>query len=539
MSDETLLLDRLLAEAARRESLEDPHRLDKKAEAILRQLMPMQRELALDPHRRIGLLTPGRVGKTYAVRARLFRRALMQRDSLSVYIGLTRQKAEQEIWNGPSGIVTLCDKLDLREPEVRFDRHKLLFSFPRLGSQIMCGGVDDMRAVETYRGGPGYDEVWIDEAKSHPKDLLRVLMDDVLVPRINARYGVLGLCGTPGNILDTKFYEITRQGSPESIPFGQPHAPDDFKWSMHRWSLAMNTTKVPGTDLSIWELALKEKRDRGYTDQTPTWMREYLGLWAAEDTDFVYRYRPYTDDGAEFNVWTPKEATSDNPFGLPLTAHLEGGDARIAWHFAIGVDLGSVDPCAIEVLAFAPQTKRLYHVHEWYRQTLDVDVLADALVDAITKVQKYVDYPAAIVGDTAHMGATILEQIKTKTGHRVNPAVKTDKLGFVALANDDLVDGRMKVRKGSVLAEQLASLQWDDKGRRENPAQRNDACDALIYARGAITKFISHSKPLADVVRTPEQEMLDGILRGKARAEAARVAGGEPFIPGSGYRPGS
>jgi hypothetical protein len=537
MPDESLLVERLLKEAARREAALDPERWSSKLKVVMDQLMPMQRRLVLDEHKRIALLTPGRVGKTFTVRARLFRRALTQPNSLSLYIGLTRQKAEQEIWSGASGLIALCDKLGLKEPTVKFDRQRLLFTVPEFGSTIMCGGADDLKSVEVYRGGPGYDEVWIDEAKSHPKELLKTLIVDVLTPRINARYGVLGLCGTPGAILDSMFYEITRMGSEHSIPWDEPNPIGDLKWAMHRWALEMNTTKVPGTDKTLWQLALQEKASNGWTDQNASWMREYLGLWAADLTDFCYRFRPYTDDGAEFNVWTPKEPTSDNPFGLASTVKLSTGDTVIKWKFAIGMDLGSTDPCALEVFAFADQTRRIFHVHEWYRQTLDVDVLADALVTAIGLVQKYTDYPIAIVGDTAHMGATILEQIRTKTGHKVEPAKKADKLGFVALTNDDLVDGRLRVLKESALSKQMATLQWDESGKRENKAQRNDACDASIYARGAITRYISHADPVADPVMSPEQELLHGILGNGRATHRAQTPGVAAYQPGSTYLP--
>lgn len=544
-ADERLLVERLLRETAKKEAASDPDRFKRKAQAVIDQLMPMQRDLALDDHKRLALLTPGRNGKTWTVRARLFRRALLHRNSLGVYIGLTRVKAEQEIWNGPSGLLQLCDKLGLKEPEVKFDRQKLLFTIPSVGSTIQCGGADDMRAVETYRGGPGYDEVWIDEAKSHPRDLFKALIIDVLVPRINARYGVLGICGTPGPILDSMFYEVTRMGSDLSIPYGEHNPIENLIWSMHRWTLAMNTSTVPGTSQSLWDLAQQEKRAREWTDQNATWMREYMGYWAADLTDFCYRYQPYDNDGAEFNIWMPKEKTSENPFGLPTTVKLSGGETAIKWKFAIGMDLGSVDPCAIEVFAFADETRRIYHVHEWYRQTLDVDLLADELVKAITLTQAYADYPVAIVGDTAHMGATILEQIRTKTGHRVVPAVKADKLGFVALTNDDLVDGRLRILKHSELAKQMACLQWDESGKREIKTQRNDACDASIYARGAITRYINHKEPVADAPRPQKGELNDALYPRFERAADHGAAGayrpsGGVYAPRSGgaYVPG-
>jgi hypothetical protein len=531
VADQDLLARLLLQQAARQGTALDGDRWKRKSEAIVAQLLPMQRQLADDEHKRISLLTPGRTGKTFTVRARLFKSALAK-PGLNAYIGLTKTKARQEIWEGPSGIVNLCDKLGLKEKvDVTFNRQEMLFGIPKIGSVIMCGGADDLKTIETFRGGPGYEEVWIDEAKSHDADLLDVLIDDILTPRINARNGVLGICGTPGSMLRGQFYDITRLNSPLSIPFGEANPVGDMVWSMHRWNLAMNTTKVPDTDLSIWEMALRLKKAKGWTDQNPTWMREYLGLWAADDTDFVYRFRPYTDDGAEFNLWTPKP-TSSNPFGLPMVAKVEGGEVAIKWQFAIGLDLGSTDPCALEVLAFAEQTKRIYHVHEWYRPTLSIDAIADALTEAVRLVQKYTDYPVAIVGDTAGMGATILEEVRMKTGHRVTPAVKADKLGFVGLVNDDLVDGRLKLKRGSKVADEMAGLQWDDSGKREHKAQPNHGCDGTLYARGAIIRFLSHTDPVADPVKTPEQAQLDELF---ARMGARRNDDG--YEPGAAYVP--
>ena len=516
MADDDLLAGLLLRATERKAVANEAGTFAAKADAIRSQLLPMQRELFDSPFKRISLLTPGRVGKTFTLRGRLFRRALTQRDSLGVYIGLTRAKAEQEIWSGPSGLVNLCEKLQLKEPTVKFNAQKLTFQIPSLGSTIMCGGADDMKTIETYRGGPGYDEVWIDEAKSHSNKLLSTLIDDILVPRVNSRNGVLGLGGTPGSDMTTMFYEITRPNSTLSVPFGTTeHAADSLKWSMHRWNLAMNTIPVPETGLSLWEMALRIKEENGWTDQNATWMREYLGLWAADATDFVYRFRPYDDDGKEWNTWTPKEKTSDNPFGLPQIAKLPTGDARIRWMFAVALDLGSVDPCMVGVYAFAKETKAIFHVHEWYGETLDIGTIARKLDEAVKLVQKYADYPVAIVGDTAGLGETILKEILLKVGHRVTPAEKKDKFGFIGLANDDLIDGRMKILKGSVTAQHLAQLQWDASGKLENKGQRNEGGDVMIYARGAIISYTSRVDPVADVVKTPQELEHEAIFEKK------------------------
>lgn len=533
MPDVGLLERLLLKDAEKRASTSAKDKFARFAETILAQLLPMQRELAQNDHRRLALLTPGRVGKTFTVRARLFRSALLKPGSLNLYIGLTKMKARQEIWEGPSGIGALCEKLALKEPDVYFNRQEMLFRIPALGSTIMCGGADDRKTIEVYRGGPGYDEVWIDEAKSHDARLLDVLIDDILTPRVNARNGVLGICGTPGEKLGGQFYEITRTGTTLSTPYGEEQAMDSLRWSLHRWNLAMNTSPVPGTTQTIWDLALKYKADKEWTDRNPTWMREYLGLWAANDTDYCYRFRPFADDGAEFNTWTPAKPTHDNPFGLPRVAKVQGGEVPIEWKFAIGLDLGASDPCALEVFAFADQTKRIYHVHEFYRQTRSIDVVAAELDKAVKLVQRYADYPVAIVGDVAHLGGMVLDEILLKVGHKVEVAHKADKFGHMELVNGDLVDGRMRVLRNSELAKQMGELQWDETGRKENKAQRNDCCDSALYARGAIIKFLSHTDPVADAPRSPEDVMLDEVFR--KMAERNPMPGGDYEL--SSYEP--
>jgi hypothetical protein len=83
----------------------------------------------------------------------------------------------------------------------------------------------------------------------------------------------------------------------------------------------------------------------------------------------------------------------------------------------------------------------------------------------------------------------------------------------------------------------MASLQWDEKGKRENKSQRNDACDASIYARGAITRYINHAEPVADPVKTPDQEHLDAIFKRIDGRQRLAVPVRADFQPGRPYRP--
>jgi hypothetical protein len=535
------LLAGLLKKLDREDKAWDPETYRRKAQVILDQLLPMQRDMALDWHRRICLLTPGKNGKTFTVRARLVRRALLQRNANLLYIGLSLPAAKRDIWRGQSSIRHLCELLGLKvgtpedahDPsfEVVISAQDLTATFTKTGSIIRVGGADNMDAIEKWRGGEGYDEVWIDEAKSHSKELLETLVDDILEPRISWKDGTLGICGTPGSILEGDFYELTRHQSEKSTPY-EDEDPDPLRYSCHRWSLEQNTVKLPGQTTTAWERALALKKSKGWTDQNGSWRREYLGQWCAELTDFVYKFRPYLEEevdgkvqSKDWNIWRPKEKTPKNPFGLFEQVKVGEQWQPIAWQFGIGMDMGESDMFALEVFAFSSQLPgRLYQVHEVTKRFKEmdkpgaqpfsrVDFIGAALVEAIDRIKAYADYPMALVSDMAHMGETILTEVLIKYGHKVAKAKKQDKEGFISLVNDDLIDGRMCLLQGSVLATQMAELQYDETGKREMPGKPNDACDATLYARGELIRVMSHTAPPQIEQRTPEQQHVDSLLQ--------------------------
>ena len=85
----------------------------------------------------------------------------------------------------------------------------------------------------------------------------------------------------------------------------------------------------------------------------------------------------------------------------------------------------------------------------------------------------------------------------------MDAAEKKNKHDAIELFNGDLIDGRIKILKGSVLEQQLMNLQWAVDERtgllREDKGARNDMSDAAIYARRrAAHKFA------AEVVPEPE-----------------------------------
>lgn len=493
-------LDYALAHDGRKREASTKAALPAKARVLLASLVRVQARVAGDPSRRIAVRCPRRAGKTTVVRARLMFKCLTKPNANCLYIALTRPKAEELMWMGKSGLKSMAQKLGLREgTDIEFHNAKLIMTFSN-GSAIHLAGASTKDEIDKFRG-PEYDEIWIDEAKSYAPKLFKELLEEALEPALITRDGTLGMIGTPGNLLKGKFYEITRVGSEESVEFDDAvhavererkhsvywsaveangglsgeleRAPD--LWSFHSWTLRDNTAEP-----HQWMRALRIKAANGWTDRTPQWRREYLGEWQADDTDSVYKFRLYNEDGEPWNFYTSGPATHENPFGLP--------PSRSGYEYVYGLDLGAADPFAIVILAYSSDSHNIYQAYE-YAAPKKANFTSTQIGELLTDLINKTGYPQAIVSDHSHLGGSILQEIANRFGILIEGAPRgpNEKLDAIELCNGDLIDGRLKlfqrdgVRNG--LMDEFLTLQWDETGQRENKAQSNHLADACIYAR--------------------------------------------------------
>lgn len=464
---------------------------------------PWQRGVNDDVARLIALLTGRGCGKTESILERLQRRMMRQSDSRCLYFATTREQVIDLMWEpfkeslDQLGLIDDCKILEV----------PLRCRFPN-GSRIQMVGADDMKSIEKHRGKP-FDEVWIDEGASFPTQLLDHLLNRVIKPRLR-RGGTIGLGGTPGHHLVGEFYEATRPGSDQHRRWDERDKPEfaDWQgWSLHTWSQQEAAAYVPAI-ADIWEASQADMKAKGWGWDHPVVMREVLGLWAADDTDHVFRYRSHTDDGAEWNEWDPAKS----PIGvavLPAIGRPSG------WHYCHGYDLGSSDPFVLEVFAWndADPTKTLYHVYEFEKRGMYAREVAELLIGADLNhdhpagVIAATSWPDATAVDDAGLGGMFLKEMKEVYGIKLDEADKKDKFGAIEMFNGDLIEGRIKVMKGSRLKEQLIHNQWsrDDFGqRRRNKGQRDDAADAAVYARGGAHHMLTQEAAPQPVRRTSE-----------------------------------
>ena len=446
---------------------------ERKAAILTARLFKQQHDFATDPARFKTIRTGRRGGKTSAAGTVLVHKCLTQPGASCLYITITRSRAKKLMFE-------YVMKLDrVYQLGVRVNWTELAVYFNN-GSVLQCTGAETEADIEKMRGD-AYDLVVIDECASFPDTVLDPLINDAVMPTLGDRLGSLVLTGTPGAILKGTFYEATRQDSVvgrlwemRNEPHWQTHP---WQWSNHRWSVKDNV-KLP----HLWEEDLRVKAMKGWADDNPTWMREYLGQWIADDAAMVYRFSD------EKNAYDP---LADTAHGLPEDQE---------WEYIMGVDLGYDDDFAITVAAFSETCTEMYQVYEFSAPGMTVDECARKIL----QVRDEFGEMAAIVGDQGGLGKQIFATMAEKYGIHIEAAVKTDKRDFIEILNSEMHAGRVKILRNSQLASEMLCLQWDETGRKEDKnSSPNHVADAFLY----LWRYSYHH-----FARAKERELIPGSI---------------------------
>lgn len=447
---------------------------------------------------------------------RLVLRMVRNRRAQCVFIATTKEHARELIWEDLKDLLSF-ENLDI---DAVFNETRLTVTFTRNGSTLKLTGADDKKEIDKLRGR-SFHEVGIDEAASHEQRLLEWLIKRVCGPRMGEYKGSIVLFGSPGHDLRGTFYDATGPGSKLHRPYEKRHEPEYqnwLSWSSHHWTVADGAPFVEALAKELEEHYI-EKASEQWSDDHPVWMREYLGKWAQDDTASMFRYRPQltgeaarernVPEGTAWNQWNPER------FGSHLFARLP--EDRTDWLYAYGFDMGHSDPFAVVVLAFSPSdpTRTIYHVYSFSKPKMYARPIAQLLLgvddkrpngcsphEKPTGLFETTGYPIGMVSDMTHLGGSILDELLAVYGVAIGPAEQKAKFAAVELANGDLLDGRIKILKGSILEDQLSTLQWqpDEFGRlREPKGVANHEVDAFIYARRLIAHMFD-----SGVVETPK-----------------------------------
>jgi hypothetical protein len=387
-------------------------------------LFPKQAAFVLSPAKTIIGQCTRRAGKTHGAAARLLLAADSHAGSTALYLALTRKSAKRLLWP------KLKQMARAYGIPIKFNESDLQAELAN-GSQIVLYGADQENMAERLRGD-AYCIVLIDEAASFGENL-EYTITDVVEPALLDFQGTLAMIGSPGPTLFGPFYDACSK--PER------------GWEIHKWSV-LDNTHLPHAGTWIREL----KKRRGWSDDNPTYLREYCNVWTEDPDSLIYKYNPL-----------------NNKFQNLPDGH--------AWQYALGLDIGFDDPSSWSVLAFAESHPKAYVVHNEAHHGWTVSQVAERTQELQNKYRPFIS-----VADCGALGKMIVEEITTRYGIPLEPAEKSQKMANIELMNGDFRTGRLLVHESlEGLNNQYRTLCKDRTGTREDPTLPNDRCDSTLY----------------------------------------------------------
>jgi hypothetical protein len=234
---------------------------------------------------------------------------------------------------------------------------RLEAKFHDTGSMIFLVGADKEREIEKLRGN-AYDDVAIDEAQGFGSHLYK-LVDDVLEASLMDKRGKLMMSGTPNAACAGMFHDACNQKIKG--------------YSIHHWTVLQNIYMPKPAE---WLSNLRKKR--GWNEDHPTYMREYLGMWVRSLDSLVYKFNP------------ERNLADEIPSGTI--------------YYTLGVDIGTEDKFSIFVWAYGEKWKEAYGVEAFAQSGLTISEMAQLIKAYRSKYE-----PIAIRADTGGLGKAIVE----------------------------------------------------------------------------------------------------------------------------------
>lgn len=486
---------------SRRDALEELARRKeaaKMAEQLIRgirdELFQAQLDVIDDDARNKATLCTRRAGKTSTWSRYAVIECLRKPRTIVRIWAQARLRAKELCWNE---IIDVCARNRIT---VKTHETELRVTFEN-GAEIRLVGADKDKEAQKKRGDKTSLEIVL-ECQSFG-NFLEKLVEEVIEPSLFDLQGTVVLEGTPGPVCGGYWYWVTGDDHDlrKWVSKGKlaQAAGDDEKrlrganWSCHRWSL-LDNPKLPKRETALQRLIELKKR-RGWSDDNPTWLREYKARWVTDSTSLYYRF------AEKRNTYelTPETQPWDPP-GTP--------DKARQWTHVLGWDIGFDDAMALVVWAWRNHDETLYEAASWSENG------NEGRVNVIAQIKEYQKRFNIIrmVADTQGGGKLHVEGVQAREGLVFEAAKKSEKYAHVLLMNDDLLTGRIKCIEGGELAQCLSTLpkdpDWEPetgKPPTEDPSFPNHVSDAGLYAwRWAQAYLAEQREPEEPKPGTPE-----------------------------------
>lgn len=394
-----------------------------------------------DPAKKVGAVCSRRAGKTWGVTRKILKVCENKPEALVGYLTKTRDWAEELVWEP-------LQKIAAERGIGRDFNNSKLRGVLRNGSKIRLAGAKDKSQTEVLRGF-GYDLIVIDEAGSIDPTIMRYVLKDILPAALGENRGQLLLVGTPNESCSGYFHDMTTK--------------KNTGFSMHHWTQRENVEfplwagcDPADRDRLVDEYLASERREWGYSETDPEYLREYCGIWAKNEELFIYRI------------------TEDN-LRNPPTENLR---------YVLALDIGWHDMTAWELVGYDSHEQKMYEVDSTQEQHLTFDDIADRTL------QYAEDYELdSVVVDTAGAGKVVQDSLARELSARFRvpckAAEKNRKGTNMKFLASDFRALKAFLLPDGVCQDQLKSLQWNEHRlveKEPEPGQFIDNADAYLYA---------------------------------------------------------
>lgn len=420
--------------------------------------------------RRIRLLWSRRTGKSNVVIRIACQVAKETPDGVVPYISITRKHAKINFWKLFKRVAKRLDA------DCKINESDLTIDFTG-GGMVWLGGADKLDELDKYRASMCPLAI-IDEMQRFPSDNVRYLIEEVIGPALFDLGAPLIESGTPGKTMLPGIYWFDGTG---------PHAEGVFRANVY------DNTFLPDVE----ERLAKLREERGWTEKTPQYRREYLGEWCDDPEGKVY----------------PFDLARNGIDALP-TVNRKGNALDVKrWRHVVSIDPAGKGITGLSVCAAHPDIVGTFVLESESHQGM----LLDHLIARCRALK--LKYPGALfIMDTGGLGSTHAQEFSRKFAFHVKPAQKTDRKSAVRFAHDEVASGRMKVVNGpcnDAWRGEAAAIGWDDDHEDHEDGAIDHVCDTVLYATRELHPVVrEESAPdTRDAAKREEDRILAARLR--------------------------
>ena len=354
------------------------------------------------------------------------------------------------------------------------------------GGMFMLLGVDDATSVEKVRGSK-YRLAVCDEASTYEGLLERLILDCIEPGTMDLDpVGRVVVCGTPGYAQAGYWFDLAT---------GRTSGWRHFFWTIR------DNPYVKDVDSKLAKLRAKH----GWDEMDPTYRREYLGQWVADESTLVYPFNSAVNA-------VPVHMLPQPPAGKTLEQWI-----RDEWSVTVGADIGFTDAFAVAALGSPPHSKDCYFLESHSQSGLRAEEQA-------AWIQRYREKYRAqrVVMDAGGSGKLVHAEFQSRYGGGAAPAQKMGKAEAIGMMGSDMRSGRIRavLPTAQGLAGEWAALVWADeaKSKVDKHQAKDHTTDAALYAWRAHRAYLNKAAPEAPTPAQLEAEAQERRMQKARRA---------------------